>query len=100
MLDNHRRTTRLTALMAGHGLTFLQIYTFYSDVAHAYAVPHLRAQVITFGAAMLLGVSAAYLGLTIADEQRPLTRRALEIFSAGVLVIEWLILGNAYLNLH
>ncbi len=97
---NYQRTTRLTALMAGHGLTFLQVYTFYSEVAHAHSQPHLRAQVVVFGAAMLLGVSAAYLGLTIPDDQRPIVRRCLEVFSAALLVLELLLLGQTYLNLH
>lgn len=95
-----RRTTRLTALMAGHGLTFLQVYSFYSDVAQAHIHPHLRAQVVIFGAAMLIGVGAAYLALVISDDGRPILRRGLEIFSAGLLVLEWLVLGKAYLNLH
>ena len=86
--------------MAGHGLTFLQIYTFYSDVAQAHIHPHLRAQVVIFGAAMLLGVAAAYLALTIADDKRPILRRGLEILSAALLVLEWVVLGNTYLNLH
>lgn len=99
-IEGHRRTTRLTALMAGHGLTFLQIYTFYSEIAQAHTQPHLRAQVVIFGAAMLIGVSAAYLALTIPDDRRPFARRGLEIFSAAILVLEWVLLGRTYLNLH
>jgi hypothetical protein len=86
--------------MAGHGLTFLQVYNFYSEIAQAHTQPHLRAQVVIFGAAMLLGVSAAYLGLTIPDDQRPIARRSLEILSAALLVLELFVLGRTYLNLH
>jgi hypothetical protein len=100
VLNDNRRITRLTALMAGHGLTFLQIYSFYSEVAQAHLHAHLRAQVVIFGAAMLLGVAAAYLALTIPDDRRPIIRRGLEIFSASILILEWIVLGRTYLNLH
>lgn len=100
MNELNQRITRLTALMAGHGLTFLQVYTFYTDVAQAYLHPHLRAQVVTFGAAMLIGVASAYIGLMVPDDKRPILRRGAEAVSAGLLVVTWIVLGNAFLNLH
>jgi hypothetical protein len=96
---NSRRVTRLTALMAGHGFTFLQVYTFYVDTVQGLAMPHLRAQVVLFGAGMLLGVMLAYAALMVRDS-RPTLRRALEAASALLLVLTWLVLGNAFLNLH
>ncbi len=96
---NSRRVTRLTALMAGHGFTFLQVYTFYVDTVQGLTMPHLRAQVVTFGAGMLLGVMLAYAGLMVPDS-RPTLRRALEGASAALLVFTWVVLGNAFLNLH
>jgi hypothetical protein len=96
---NNRRVTRLTALMAGHGFTFLQVYTFYVDTVQGLAMPHLRAQVVTFGAGMLLGVVLAYAGLLVPDT-RAIMRRGLEAASGALLVFTWFVLGNAFLNLH
>jgi hypothetical protein len=96
---NAPRTTRLTALMAGHGLTFMQVYNFYLEIARAPLYAHLRAQVVIFMAAMVIGIACAYLALAI-PESRPRLRRGLEIFSAAILLVEWLVLGNAFLNLH
>jgi hypothetical protein len=97
---NTRRVTRLTALMAGHGLTFLQVYSFYAEVARAYMHPHLRAQVVTFGAVMLVGIASAYAGLLFPEDKRPALRRGVEAVSAGLLVLTWIVLGNSFLNLH
>lgn len=99
MINNHR-ITRLTALMAAHGLTFLQVYSFYMEVAQAVMQPHLRLQVVVFGVVMLVGVSAAYAGLMIKDDERPLLRRGLEALSIFLLLSEWVVLGRAYLFLH
>lgn len=99
MTEMSQRITRLTALMAGHGLTFLQVYTFYVDTVQGLAMPHLRAQVVSFGAGMLIGVALAYAGLMVPDN-RPVLRRCLEGASAVLLVLTWLFLGNAFLNLH
>lgn len=96
---NSRRVTRLTALMAGHGFTFLQVYTFYVDTVQGLTMPHLRAQVVSFGLGMLVGVMLAYAGLMVPDS-RPLLRRGLEGASAALLVFTWIVLGNAFLNLH
>lgn len=96
---NNRRVTRLTALMAGHGFTFLQVYTFYVDTVQGLAMPHLRAQVVTFGVAMLVGVALAYAGLVVPDG-RPWARRVLEGASAALLLLTCFVLGNAFLNMH
>jgi hypothetical protein len=96
---NNRRITRLTALMAGHGFTFLQVYAFYVDTVQGLAMPHLRAQVVSFGAGMLIGVMLAYAGLMIPDT-RPNVRRGVEAASGALLVFTWVVLGNAFLNLH
>ena len=96
---NNRRVTRLTALMAGHGFTFLQVYTFYVDTVQGLMMPHLRAQVVTFGVAMLAGVALAYACLVVPDG-RPWARRVLEGASAALLLLTWFVLGNAFLNLH
>jgi hypothetical protein len=96
---NAPSTTRLTALMAGHGLTFMQVYNFYMDIAQAVLHPHLRAQVVVFMAAMVIGIATAYLALAIPDT-RPKLRRSLEILSAAILLSEWLVLGNAFLNMR
>lgn len=97
---NTRRTTRLTALMAGHGLTYLQVYSFYVEIAQALMHPHLRGQLVFFGAVMVVGIAAAYASLAIPDDKRPITRRTFEVLSAALLVGEWLVLGHALLFLH
>ncbi|QGZ94453.1 hypothetical protein [Terricaulis silvestris] len=62
-------------------------------------MPHLRAQVVTFGVAMLAGVALAHAGLVVPDA-RPWTRRVLEGASGALLLLTWFVLGNAFLNLH
>lgn len=96
---NSRRVTRLTALMAGHGFTFLQVYGFYIDTVHGLAQPHLRAQVVSFGAGMMVGVMLAYAGLMVPDS-RQMLRRVLEGASAALLIATWLFLGNAFVNMR
>lgn len=85
--------------MAGHGLTFLQVYAFYVETVQGLARPNLRAQVVGFGAGMLVGVALAYAGLMVPDS-RPRLRRVLEAASAALLVFTWLFLGNAFINMH
>ena len=85
------RATRLTALMAGHGVTFLQVYAFYTETLGA-LTPERRAQLAVVMAVMIIGVAAAYLALAL-PERRGVLRRMLEAVSALLLLAMWVVLG-------
>ncbi len=93
------RGTRLTALMAGHGLTFVQVYTFFVNDVHGLGNPRFRTQIAGFFVVMMVGVITSYASLALPDHRRNL-RNGLEAFSAMFLIVIWIVLAYTMANMR
>lgn len=92
------RGTRLTALMAGHGLTFVQVYNFFVNDIGGLSNPRFRLQIAGFFVVMMVGVISAYASLALSENRRA-TRNGLEAFSAILLVVVWIALAYTLANM-
>ena len=91
------RSTRLAALMAGHGLTFLQVYSFFVDELNGLGEPRFRALIVILFAVMIAGVVCAYAALAIPEHRARGVRIGLELVSALILLAEWAVLAVSIL---